>query len=129
MTGRDSSCAWRGTPTPTSRRSMRGAFRLGLGSDGCDISAVATLKREHGMDLRNDGGTFSNRGRDALGRARANIADREHAGVARLERKGRVAGRACVVGEVQARQHEALVVQRNAAPEPGGVGIRTDEEE
>jgi arginase family enzyme len=45
------------------------------------------LKRERRVDLRYYGGAFADRGRDALGRAGANVADREHARKARLERK------------------------------------------
>ena len=41
------------------------------------------------MDLRDDRGAFADRAADALDRARAHVADGEHAGHARLERRGR----------------------------------------
>ena len=43
------------------------------------------------MDLRHRGGAFADRAADALDRARAHVADREHAAHARFERRGAVA--------------------------------------
>jgi hypothetical protein len=46
------------------------------------------------VDLGDDGGALAHRRRDALGRAGADVADREHPGEARLEGQGGTAGRA-----------------------------------
>src|SRR5712691_4077911 len=93
------------------------------------LSRVLRLECQHGVDLCHHGGTFSDRSRDAFGRARANISDREYAGQAGLERQGRTANGIYAAGEVAAGEDEALVVYGNAVPEPGGVGIGADEEE
>src|SRR5258705_7005789 len=50
------------------------------------------LEREHAVDLRHHGGAFTDRGGDTLGRAGADVPDREHTGHAGLERQRRAAG-------------------------------------
>jgi hypothetical protein len=42
-------------------------------------SGVLRLLRQHRVNLRHHGGTFSDRRRDPFGRAGANVADGEHA--------------------------------------------------
>mgnify|MGYP003693778565 CR=1 FL=1 len=72
------------------------------------------LERERRMDLRHDGGAFADRRRHPFGRTRADIADREHAGPAGLERQGRATGSAGAVCEVEAGEDEALGIHGRA---------------
>src|SRR5437899_12957982 len=44
-----------------------------------DLSWVLRLECQHGVDLCHDGGTFSDRRRDAFGHARANVPAPQHA--------------------------------------------------
>src|SRR5882672_8376040 len=98
-------------------RRARGAFGHPIQAVSCR-SRMRPLQREHRVDLSDGGGTFSDGRRDAFGRARADIADGEHAGPAGLERQGGAAGRAGALGKVEAGEDEALGVHRRAAGEP-----------
>src|SRR5207344_1380293 len=87
------------------------------------------LRRKHAVDLRDDGGAFADGCRHPLGRARAHIADGEHAWPACLERPSLSPRRPGAVDELSASDHEALVVDLNAILEPAGIGIGADEQE
>ena len=81
------------------------------------------------MNLRHDGGSFSDRSRNTLGRTCPHIADGEHTGPTGLERQdgaGIFASRARTIG---AGNDEPLVIHRDAAIEPGGVRIGANEQE
>src|SRR5919106_508237 len=93
------------------------------------LSDVLRLKREHRVDLRHNGGAFTDRRRDAFGRARAHVADREHAREAGLERQRGAAALTPAVGAGEAGEDEALVVHRRAVLEPDGIGVGPDEQE
>ena len=73
------------------------------------------------VDEAHDHRALADRGRAALDRPRANIANREDARHARLED-------ALGTGRL-AREDEAVVVERNGAPEPVGTRCGSEEEE
>src|SRR5260370_4091079 len=84
------------------------------------IQGPLLLEREHAVDLRHHGGAFADRRRNALGRARAHVADREHAGHAGLERQG---APACPVDKkpaVAAGDAVTLLVRPHPTPPPRG---------
>ena len=80
------------------------------------------------MNLRDDRGAFADRGRDALGGARPDIADGEHAGMAGLERQNSMdaGNHAAILGP---GRDEAVLVGRDTAFEPADIRIRADEQE
>src|SRR6266540_2677269 len=80
------------------------------------------------MNESDDRRSFTDRTAHALHRARAHVADGEHAANARLERSGRVfcGGIGCRL----AGEHEAMRVEHDATTfEPRRFGVRTDEDE
>ena len=71
-----------------------------------------------GMDLGDDGSSFSHRRSNALGRSGAHIPYRKDPGNTGLERKSSCASR-----------NEAALVARKAMIRPAGIRIRSDEQE
>ena len=70
-------------------------------------------------------------GHDALQRAVADVAGDKHAGDVCLQWEGRALQRPrpLLAGEVDAREHESVLVRLHEVSEPIGRGCRTDEDE
>jgi hypothetical protein len=77
------------------------------------------------MDLRDDRGTFADRRGDPLGRSGSDVADREHARVARLKRQN---GTTKIHAAGGSRNNEALTIPGNAVLEPIDIWIGTDKQ-
>src|ERR1700687_5255329 len=88
------------------------------------LTGIATSFGEEAVDELHAAGAFTDRRGDAFHAASANIADREDARDARLEkvRRARQWPAGEIVGaQVGPRLHESLAIERHGALEPSGV--------
>jgi hypothetical protein len=87
------------------------------------------LQRQNAVDLGDDGSALPDGGGDALGRSRTHVADGEHAGQARLQRKRRARRIRAIDRPRPARQDEAPGIAIDAILQPSGIWVGADEQE
>ena len=109
--------------------SLRGMHRDSSAPRHISRSMPGLSSCKHAVNLRNDGGALSDRRRNALGRARPHIANRENAGAAGLKRQERTGTRSAPFRASRSRDHEPFLVHRDTAIKPGRIRVGANEEE